>query len=618
MKRKIIFSALLAVFVSFGALAACAEGPAAGGAHGDGVVRAFNAVQTDGITKTASISGDKYLVTVIGESSATEYTVGADFKVDGQKDLLGGAAAAAEEKSPLERAYAAAIAESGIDPSAVTGFDFDIDKRMGVDVYKVEIEEVGAKYKFVFKADDMSVLSREIEFENNLPAGTYIGEAAAKAIALDAITVNEEETSNLVIRELFESGRKIYGVCFDYQGCRYEVRVDAVEGVVVKISKSVLGSADMPAGSGSVTAEEAKEIALRFVFGEGAAEGYSFRQVKPDYEDGRFVYEIELVVGGTEYEFEISAATGEILDVDVENDGYRGENLPADKRFISRAEAVAAVEKAAGGEIYVVEIEIEYDRAAKKYYYEVDIISNGAELEYYVDALTGEAVLREGYSAETVVTQDVAYGVALAYFKENYGLDEAAITNRVVKLERDDGRYYFEVKIFVGQAEYKAEVDAYTCEIFDVEIERNENVAPSTGVITEQRAKELALGAAGGNAVVVDVDFEYENGRYFYEVEILADGVKRDYYVDASTGEVSLNENFVDGGSATLTREQALEIAYSYFKVSGADAVVHKVKLGRDDGRLCYEIEFYIGRIEYEIDIDAQTGAVLEAEYSYD
>lgn len=625
MKRKTVFAVLLTAILScvIAAISACTNsGPVAGesGTTMHGVVKAFEAVEADGITKTASISGDKYIVTVIGESGLTEYTVDADYNIDSQKDILGADRPPVTGKSAFERVYEAALAESGIEPANVTGFDFDTDTYMGMNVYKVEIEEIGAKYKLIYRADDMSIVSREIEFENNIPSGTYITESAAKDIAVNAVAGADSGATGFVVKASFESGRKIYRVSFDYGNYRYEIGVDAVEGSVVRVSKSVSGSADMPGGDENITADEAKEIALKFVFGGNTPAGYAFRQVKPDYEDGRLVYEIELVVEGTEYEFEIAASSGDILDVDIENDGYRGENLPENKRFIQRADAIAAVRAAAGADIYVVEIEIEYDKTAKKYYYEVDIISGGVEQEYLVDALTGMATLREGYKAETVVTEEDAYTSALGYFKANHGLEEAEITNRVVKLERDDGRYYFEVKIFVGQTEYKAEIDAATGNVYDVEIERNENVIPpSETFITEQRAKELAIEAAGGNATVVDVDFEYGNGRYFYEVEVLVNGVKRDYYVDAATGAVSQNENFVDGGSQTITRDEALEIAYGYFGIEDAGAAeVHKVKLERDDGRLCFEIEFYIGRIEYEIEIDAQTGAVIDAEYSYD
>ena len=52
--------------------------------------------------------------------------------------------------------------------------------------------------------------------------------------------------------------------------------------------------------------------------------------------------------------------------------------------------------------------------------------------------------------------------------------------------------------------------------------------------------------------------------------------------------------------------------------VSEADASRMRVELDRDDGYTLYEVEFRVGRMEYEYKIDAYTGAVLQAENDYD
>ena len=43
-----------------------------------------------------------------------------------------------------------------------------------------------------------------------------------------------------------------------------------------------------------------------------------------------------------------------------------------------------------------------------------------------------------------------------------------------------------------------------------------------------------------------------------------------------------------------------------------------KCELDRDHGSYKYEIEFSVGRMEYEYEIDAYTGAILKAEHDYD
>ena len=43
-----------------------------------------------------------------------------------------------------------------------------------------------------------------------------------------------------------------------------------------------------------------------------------------------------------------------------------------------------------------------------------------------------------------------------------------------------------------------------------------------------------------------------------------------------------------------------------------------RVELDRDDGYTIYEVDFRVGRMEYEYKIDAYSGTVLQAENDYD
>ena len=65
---------------------------------------------------------------------------------------------------------------------------------------------------------------------------------------------------------------------------------------------------------GLISADKAKSIAL------AKAPGASVVRCQLDYDDGRAVYEIELRSGRTEYDCDIDAKTGTVLDWDVDYD----------------------------------------------------------------------------------------------------------------------------------------------------------------------------------------------------------------------------------------------------------------------------------------------------------
>lgn len=64
-----------------------------------------------------------------------------------------------------------------------------------------------------------------------------------------------------------------------------------------------------------ISEEKAKEIALAKVPG---ATVQDIRQFKKDRDDGRYVYEGEILYNKTEYDFEIDAESGEIISWDQE------------------------------------------------------------------------------------------------------------------------------------------------------------------------------------------------------------------------------------------------------------------------------------------------------------
>ena len=166
----------------------------------------------------------------------------------------------------------------------------------------------------------------------------YIGEAEAKRIALAHAGVNEGDIYGYEFEMDYEHGAMIYELEFDCAGCEYEYDINAKTGEIIKFESDRRGSvspaptaapdaATAPAStpkpaanaeSGYIGESMAKQIALAHA---GVSEG-SIRELECelDREDGIMVYEIDFECGNYEYEYEINAATGEIVKYDIEEE----------------------------------------------------------------------------------------------------------------------------------------------------------------------------------------------------------------------------------------------------------------------------------------------------------
>lgn len=160
------------------------------------------------------------------------------------------------------------------------------------------------------------------------------------------------------------------------------------------------------------------------------------------------------------------------------------------------------------------------------------------------------------------------------------------------------------------------------------------------GVISMEKAKERALAEVPG-ATVMDIELEWENNAYVYDIELYKAGYEYDLVLNAADGaRISLKsekddwdgnggwQHHGDRNPVTTAQTQpqkdqttkpaqkpdafiGLEKAKAIVLQKAPGATIQKLKLERDDGRVSYEGEAVKGKVEYEFDIDAYTGAIL-------
>jgi len=133
--------------------------------------------------------------------------------------------------------------------------------------------------------------------------------------------------------------------------------------------------------------------------------------------------------------------------------------------------------------------------------------------------------------------------------------------------------------------------------------------------LSAEKAKEIAAKAVPRPAVFVAV----EDDRDEYEVKFKDENGKTVYCVDVRKATAAVKEvktkNIFEHGSKTvsLSEQDAADIV----KKAYPDAVITRVKLERDDGLFEYEVKFVTATARGEMEINPQTGAVIETKIRY-
>ncbi len=116
-----------------------------------------------------------------------------------------------------------------------------------------------------------------------------------------------------------------------------------------------------------------------------------------DYDDGQMLYEVEFKNAGFEYEYDISALDGKVVNFEKDFDDKEEEIIIPDKEsFIGLPAAKQAAFKHAGvkgADVY--ELDAELERKDGVWVYQVEFKYNGYEYEYEINATSGKIIFSE-------------------------------------------------------------------------------------------------------------------------------------------------------------------------------------------------------------------------------
>ena len=167
-----------------------------------------------------------------------------------------------------------------------------------------------------------------IKSEGKASAKSYIGKDAALSAALKAAGLTKDQVKNIEVKLDNDDGVMVYEVEFDRGYDEYDYDINAKTGAVVAYDNEISGKDVKSTGSSNKNTSAAKEN----VIGNAAAKNAALKhaglsesnvtglKVVLDREDGKLVYEVEFKSAGYEYDYEIDAVKGTILQSDKELD----------------------------------------------------------------------------------------------------------------------------------------------------------------------------------------------------------------------------------------------------------------------------------------------------------
>lgn len=255
--------------------------------------------------------------------------------------------------------------------------------------------------------------------------------------------------------------------------------------------------------------DKAKEIAAKHI-------GVSIDQLnryecEMDYERGTMIYELEFVYNEYEYDFEIHATTGEIVDFDKE-------------------------------------------RAEK-----VNVTVNTSTTTGNIGSIPTTTTT----SVSTAISADKAKEIAFKHAK----VDESDVWAYRCELDVDDGVAHWEIEFSSGKYDYEYGIHAETGKVLKADTDFEDDQPKSTSstkkntttkkdtttttvsYIGKDKAKEIALTHAGVSADDIrgfECELDDDDRVMVYEIEFSCNGYEYDYEINAQSGAIRRSDKEID------------------------------------------------------------------------
>ncbi len=281
-------------------------------------------------------------------------------------------------------------------------------------------------------------------------------------------------------------------------------------------------------------------------------------EVGLDYEDGRTVYEAEFCYDGTEYDVEVDSRTWEVIRYKTEPCTHKS-HKPVNAEDIGEAKAFEVAAADVGVQMSELQnCSISWDDDC----YKVKFCHGGKEHEYEIDCWNGTVLEHETevchHQAHTPIgTADIGKAAAFEAACAHAGVPSGDALDWFAS--REDGCY--DVTFCHSGVEYEYEIDRWSGEVLEHETD--------------------------------ECDHPHHPGHH----------VDNEHHDD--------DHHYIPDAQL-IGKEAALHAALIYLNLEYTELPYHTEQYDADDG--VYDVEICSGGTEYDLEVDAVTGAVLKCE----
>ena len=206
------------------------------------------------------------------------------------------------------------------------------------------------------------------------------------------------------------------------------------------------------------SAEEARKAALKKV------PSATVLKVESDYDNGTHVYEVELLKGGKEYNFEYRASDGKMIQYDweISNPPYPDQGRKNISRKSIQKKAKKKVKNATA-----LRMVLEYDDGRAEY--KVHLRKGNKNYTLVYDGKSGKLLEYEWKITVSKSASSNNKDVGLEQAKSIAKKKAPGATIIKAKLDNDDGVQVYEIEMVKGIYEYEVKIDAKTGKVLEFE-----------------------------------------------------------------------------------------------------------------------------------------------------